>query len=51
LCLQVENGIITSEALYVPEIKISLLSIAQLAKEGVVNTFDQKGITLRKRTR
>jgi hypothetical protein len=51
LHLEIENGIITNEALYVPEIKVPLLSIAQIAKEGVITTFDKEGITFTRQNR
>jgi hypothetical protein len=44
LVLKLSGGTIRTEALYVPEIKVQLLSISQLAKEGTITTFDDKAI-------
>jgi histone deacetylase 1/2 len=44
LLLHLDNGTIRTDALYVPEIKVQLLSISQLAKQGTVTTFDSNGI-------
>jgi hypothetical protein len=48
LILQMANGTIKTEALFVPEIKVQLLSISQLAKQGTITTFDSKGIVFLK---
>jgi hypothetical protein len=44
LLLHVADGTIKTEALYVPEITVQLLSISQLAKDGTIAIFDDKGV-------